>query len=197
MNKSDVIICIDMDDTIENLCEAWVDYLNSIHGTNVKYQNVKEWDMSAAFPTIKREDVYSVLHDTNLYDLIKPKKDAQKYIKKLIEEGFSVYICTNTLYSIAEYKFNNVLFNNFPYIDRQNIIITANKHLICCDFLIDDYEHNLMGNNAKNKILFDTPHNRAFNEKEHGMLRTRSWRTIYETIVSYFNEQNIIDKGRN
>lgn len=196
MEKNEVIVCIDMDDTIENLCEAWVDYLNEKYGTHTKYTDLREWDVSKAFPTIEKNLIYQALHDTALWDTVKPKKDAQRYVKKLVDDGYSVYICTNTSYKFAQYKFDNVLFKYFPFLNRSNIIVTANKHLVCCDFLVDDYEQNLMGNNAKRKILFDTPHNRAFNEKSYGIKRTKSWKTIYDEITNYYECQNVIAEGR-
>lgn len=185
-----------MDDTIENLCEAWVDYLNGKYGTHTKYTDLKEWDVSKAFPSLEKNAIYGALQDTNLWDMVKPKKDAQRYLKKLIEEGFSVYICTNTNYNLAKYKFDNVLFRYFPFIDKSNVIITANKHMICCDFLIDDYEQNLLGNNVKRKILFDAPHNRHFDEKLFGIKRMRSWKSIYDYIRNYYECQNAIAEGR-
>lgn len=196
MEKNEFIICIDMDDTIENLCDAWVDYLNAKYGTTTKHSDLKEWDVSVAFPTIERKNIYAALHDTALWDTVKPKKDAQRYIKKLVEEGFSVYICTNTSYKIAGYKFDNVLFKYFPFIDRNHVIVTANKSLIKCDFLIDDYEENLRSKNARRTILFDTSHNRWFDAEANGMMRLGSWKRIYEEIESEFLTLCMIDKER-
>lgn len=39
MNKLTVLV--DMDDTLENLCATWVEYLNERHGTNVHIDDVK------------------------------------------------------------------------------------------------------------------------------------------------------------
>lgn len=196
MERSDFVICVDMDDTIENLCEAWVDYLNRRYGTSVKNSDLREWDVSTAFPTLSRDEIYGALSENALWDSVKPKKDAQRYLKRLIDDGYSVYICTNTSYHIAKYKFEAVLFKYFPYIERNHIIITANKDLVACDFLVDDYEYNLMGKNAKNKILFDAPHNRNFDESKYGIKRMRSWKKIYEEIVSEYEKRAEIDNIR-
>lgn len=45
-------ILVDMDDTIENLCETWVAFLNETHGTTVHTDDIHDWDMTKAFPTI-------------------------------------------------------------------------------------------------------------------------------------------------
>ena len=44
-----IVLC-DADDTIENLCETWVDYLNFQYGTNVTASDVVDWDISKFFP---------------------------------------------------------------------------------------------------------------------------------------------------
>lgn len=48
-------ILVDMDDTIESLASAWVDYLNARHGTTTKLTDITGWDISKAFPTLTNE----------------------------------------------------------------------------------------------------------------------------------------------
>ena len=45
-------ILVDMDDTIESLASAWVDYLNARHGTTTKLTDITGWDISKAFQTL-------------------------------------------------------------------------------------------------------------------------------------------------
>ena len=56
-------ILVDMDDTIENLSEAWVSYLNSRYGTNVSVSDISSWDISQAFPTLSKTEVYGALKE--------------------------------------------------------------------------------------------------------------------------------------
>ena len=35
-------ILVDMDDTIEHLLKAWVEYLNERHGTTVKHEDITD-----------------------------------------------------------------------------------------------------------------------------------------------------------
>ena len=46
-----------MDDTIENLLEAWLTYLNSKHGTTIFPQDVISWNVSDYFPQLTAEQV--------------------------------------------------------------------------------------------------------------------------------------------
>lgn len=38
-------ILVDMDDTIENLAEAWVAYLNARHQTSTNLSDITDWDI--------------------------------------------------------------------------------------------------------------------------------------------------------
>ena len=49
MTDKKIVLC-DADDTIENLCETWVNYLNNQYGTKVLAENVVDWDVSKFFP---------------------------------------------------------------------------------------------------------------------------------------------------
>ena len=39
-------ILVDIDDTIEYLCKAWVEWLNEKYGTTVKYEDITDWNIS-------------------------------------------------------------------------------------------------------------------------------------------------------
>lgn len=62
-------ILIDMDDTLEDLLGAWVSYLNTQYGTNVHKEDIRQWDISVAFPSLSKTQVYEpILLDDFLED---------------------------------------------------------------------------------------------------------------------------------
>ena len=65
-------ILVDMDDTIESLASAWVDYLNTRHGTTTKLTDITSWDISKAVPTLTNEQVYAPLFEDDFWDWVKP-----------------------------------------------------------------------------------------------------------------------------
>lgn len=180
MNKK-LTILIDMDDTIENLLECWVNELNRVYGTNVKYDEVFAWDMSEVFPTLTKTEIYAPLHNSNFWSKIQPLPGSVEYVKRLIDDGHNVYIVTTSHYTDIKNKIENVLTKHFPFISWKNVIITSRKQLINGDILIDDGVHNLEGGEYI-KFLMDAPHNRSYDAEKNGMLRVYDWKEIYKII---------------
>ena len=174
-------ILIDMDDVLEKLAEAWVCYLNNKYGTSVSIEDVKDFDLSLAFPTLSKETVYAAEKTDEIWDLVKPMPGADAALKKLIKDGHEVIIVTATEYESLRAKMDKVLFKYFPYLSWKQVIITSRKYLIKGDVLIDDGPHNLVKGDYK-KILFDANHNRSFDEKSVGAVRVKNWDEALEEI---------------
>lgn len=75
-------ILVDMDDTIENLTDAWIAYLNDHYGTSAKKEDITSWDFAEAFPTLEKSQVFGALYDEALWERVKPLPGAVKYLKK-------------------------------------------------------------------------------------------------------------------
>ena len=179
-------ILVDMDDTIENLSEAWVSYLNSRYGTNVSVSDISSWDISQAFPTLSKAEVYGALKEVELWGAVKPLPGAVKYLQKLIEDGNDVFIVTASHPDTVGIKMNAVLFKYFPFIPYQNIIISNKKQMISGDILIDDGVHNLGGSYMG--MLFTANHNKSVTDEElmkRNSVRVDDWKETYELIRGY------------
>lgn len=176
-----MIILVDMDDTIENLTEAWINYANKRFHTAVNAADVTTWDPSEAFPSVSHKEMYALLLEDELYETVEPLEGAAHYLQKLISDGHKVFIVTNSPYQMMKAKMEKVLFRHFPFIDWKHIIITGSKPLIKGDVLIDDGVHNLeKGDYAK--LLFTAPHNQSYNAEANGMVRVNCWEDVYEKI---------------
>ncbi|MBP5462729.1 MAG: hypothetical protein J6Y20_11505 [Lachnospiraceae bacterium] len=180
-------VLIDMDDTIENLGETWVQCLNERHGTNVQRSDVTDWDVSKAFPTLTRHEVYAPLFDKRMWKRVQPLPGAVEYVKKLIEDGHKVLIVTASHQNTVGIKLNHVLFKYFPFFTYKDVIVTTQKQLISGDILIDDAPHNLEGGKYHG-ILVSAPHNRSYDAEKHGFVRADNWETIYKAVCDYANE---------
>ena len=177
-------ILIDVDDTIEMLVPEWLIAIERKFGIRVNYEDIKDWCLMKAFPTLSKEQLLSALDDEEVWKNIKPRPGAQKYVKKLIDDGHRVYLCTNTLYEHVVPKFKHVVYKYFPYIDWDHVIIIKDKQLLNADYMVDDYHKNLIGG-SYHGILIDTPYNRHFDEdylRQNRITLAATWEDVYNII---------------
>lgn len=173
-------ILTDADNVIENLLDCWVAMLNNRFGTSTSPEDVTDWNVSLAFPTLTKEQVYGVLADDELWHMIEPIPGAQETLQKLYDEGHNIYIVTASDYRTCKAKFDRIL-PLFPWLDWNHVIITNNKQMVKGDILIDDGPHNLVDGDYM-KLLFDRPHNRSFDARANGVIRVETWEEIYEAV---------------
>lgn len=179
-------VLVDMDDTIINLLDAWVDRLNRSCGTEVKAEDITQWNIVESFLTLTSEQVYSPLLCDDFWYNVMPKEGASEALQRLINDGHKALIVTSSLYQTLRTKMDVALFGYFPFITWKDVIVTKYKQLIKGDVLVDDGVHNLE-NGDYFKILMDAPHNRAYNAEANGMRRVFDWGEAYSLITEYAN----------
>lgn len=137
-------VLVDMDDCIEKLSFAWSKYLNHKYGLNVPYEAINQWDVSKAYPTLTKDQVYGPLLEDDFWDWVEPIDGAAETLLKLKEDGHDVLIVTASTYHTIKAKMEKVLFRYFPFLTWDDVIITCRKHLIAGDVLVDDGIHMFM-----------------------------------------------------
>jgi len=173
------VLC-DADDCLENLSKVWADEVNFKFGTNVKWQDITEWDREKFFPTLTRDQVYSPIYENVFWNKISPIPGAEKLINSILSDGHEFYIVTATNYQTCGAKVKKLL-EMFPMLNWENFIIASNKQMIDGDILIDDAPKNLIGG-AYHKILFDRPHNYSFDERKYEIKRIYTLSEAYEEV---------------
>lgn len=181
-------IFVDMDDTIENLGDAWLVWLNVQHNLLVQKNQITHW---RAFVDVFTErgltidQVYEPLHRREFWERVKPKSDAVVALKRLIDDGHRVYIATSSFSDVMYDKFDKALFPHFPYLTYKDIIITHDKGILSGDIIIDDYENNLLNSKCQYRILYNAVHNKDFNCEENDIIRAFNWDSIVEMISEW------------
>jgi 5'(3')-deoxyribonucleotidase len=189
-----ITVLVDIDDTLIQLLPSWVGYLNRRYGLNVDYNSITDWNVAKFFPSLSREQVYDALAQEEIWQTIKPIPGAAKYLKKLIDEDFNIYLVTATDYRNVYPKFEYVIKKYFPYITWDRIIVASNKSMIKGDYLIDDGFHNFKGGTYY-PILFDAPHNRNVDVVGFGdgysvkYTRVYDWEHIYYLLRNFKKEK--------
>lgn len=180
-------VLVDMDDTIIDLLGTWVSFLNRMHGTNIKPNDVTQWDMSKTFPMLSKDDVYAPLYFDSLWCSVKPIPDASETMQKILSDGHKIFIVTASTYVTLKIKMEKALLRHFPFLTWDDVIVTGYKQLIKGDVLIDDGTHNLCGGSYE-KLLMDAPHNRSYDAKANGMTRVHNWKEAYQKICEIANK---------
>lgn len=174
-------IFVDMDGTIENLLDVWVDRLNAAYGMNLEPDDIKVWDLMVAYKGLTREQVLAPTHDDSIWKDVRPYENAPEVLKRLIDAGHEIYIVTSTPHTSVRAKMDDLLFRWFPFISWKNVVIADHKQLLKGDLMIDDGVHNLEGGDYE-KFLFDAPYNRSYNAEANGMTRVYNWLEVEEKI---------------
>lgn len=174
-------ILVDMDDVLEKLVKAWVECLNEKYSTQVRPEDISEWDIHVFFPQLTEEQVYEIPDTEGFWKRVQPIEGAAEALQSLIADGHEVYIATATMYQSMKDKMEYVLFKYFPFIKWDQVIVTSKKQMIKGDILIDDGPHNLEGGDYY-KILFTAAHNRKFDEKSIGAVRVNNWKEALEEV---------------
>lgn len=197
------IVVLDADDVLLDLMPLWLSVINEKYGTSATVQDVTAWDMRKVFPSLTFDQIHDPLVTPEFWEAIRPVQGAVDGVRKLIDAGCLVYICTATNYKNIPYKFA-ALSRLFPMIPTDRIIVAKNKSLMSCDFMVDDAVHNLCGMDMKHKILFDAPYNQSgFDSDGHTKFRVTDWSEIVEIIlgIAYgkipgdMDEERIDDKA--
>ena len=178
--KAPRIIVTDLDDCLIDLLPTWVDTLNKRHNLSVKVEDIINWDIAQFFPTLSYLDVFSPLFEEDFWSKVQPIKGAIGTLDKLRADGHQVIICTATHHNIISNKLNQAFLPHFTWATNKNVIVCHHKHLISCDYLIDDNPKNLEKSKAL-RILMDKPHNRDCSRDCYDF-RVHSWEEIYKLI---------------
>jgi 5'(3')-deoxyribonucleotidase len=174
-----IILC-DADDTIENLLDCWVEYLNSKFGTTVKPTDVTDWNVSLFFPSIPKEEVYAPIYQKDFWNNLSAIDGCYDVLKE-INDKHDLFIVTATNYQTCDTKIERIL-QLFPFLKWSQFIIASKKQLVHGDILIDDGVHNFQGGSYSG-LLFDRPHNHNFDNQAAGLTRVYSWHEIGQILL--------------
>lgn len=188
------VLVTDMDDVLNNLLDTWIEILNLRYDTHVVRRDIKNWDMSRAFPSLTHEQLYSVLKEDDFWEAVEPKYDAIYYLKKIKDLGVKVIVATAASYSTIKTKVENNLLPHFDYLTYEDIVMIHDKSLLKCTWIIDDYHENIKNSDGI-RILFDAPYNRddsiiqnSYTYYDH---RVWEWKEIYEIVKKKIKEEEI------
>lgn len=180
-------IGIDLDTTLNNLMEHWLDCYNKDYN-----DNLKQWDTWAVDKHVKPEcgvKIFDYLTKPSFFYNLDIKQNAVEVIDFLMLH-FDVYIVTAYLPETCLDKANWVK-KSIPNLKLENIIFINNKSLLDLDFLIDDGPHNIESfSPLKEAIIYDMPYNRYLDYDAFQVWdRVHNWNEIKQLFIDKYIKQ--------
>lgn len=171
-------IGIDLDGVTADSLPKWLSMYNHDYGDNLTPDDIHGWDL---VPYVKPEcgkKIYDYLRRPDFYKGTKPVDGAQEGVAKVREMGHRVVFVTAGYMQTG--KFEWLRHHKFLEHER-DFVIAFDKSLFCLDAMVDDKPENLFSFPVR--ILFDQPHNRAYNG-EVSVNRARGWKGVIECLTS-------------
>ena len=179
-----MIIFIDIDDTITNFAEILLKRLNKKYKTNYNIKDITCWN----WITEHYNEPWEVI-DKSFWEEVEVIAGAKKFIKERLEKNDEIYLVSATFIdNYLSIKIENTLKKLDNLLDKNHVIITNNKKLLCGDIMIDDGVHNLVENNCHLNFCFAQPWNWEVVTAElkyKNIIRTNEWQRINDVTSHY------------
>jgi 5'(3')-deoxyribonucleotidase len=180
-------IGVDVDDTVADLCSAWVAEYNRRWDDTIKEWTT--WDLPKIVKSECGTKVYEILQDPELYDRVLPISGALAGINHLRNQGHRVVYVTScgydpkTVSASSGAKLDWLRQKGFLAAGRESIedfVIAADKTLAAVDVLVDDRATTIVKWTGLGKlgVLFDRPHNRGCTDG----VRAKGWFDVNQII---------------
>lgn len=127
-----MIIGIDIDGTLINILDVWLEECNKVHGSNLVSCDVKKY----YWPDDLDYDARA-LRQPHLYHFARPVDGAIEAIKK-IQKDHTIVVISHDTKEFAEVKGRIIR----RWFGLENIVFAQNKQCVNYDLLIDDAPHN-------------------------------------------------------
>ena len=176
-----MILCIDVDNVINDLVEKTLTMYNSENNKNIQISDLTTYNFYDCLPEKDAEGLINLFQRKELWDSLEPLHDSQRGIKTLINQNHEIYFATSTHHSNFSWKVDWIQ-RYFPFINIENIICIHNKGLLKCDVMVDDNLSNLTSNICE-RVILDYPWNRSSHiDYAYSIYRCYNWLDIVNTI---------------
>lgn len=149
-------IGVDLDETINDMTAQIIPLYNAKYNDNIKYEDITEYDMR---PFLKPEckHIWEEFVNDEFYAGLNVAPHAVDVLTELNKKHEIFFVTAGHPYTLRAR--DNWLERHFPFYKSSNLIVCREKQMLKLDFMIDDYENNLIEGSAYG-LLIDKPWNR-------------------------------------
>ena len=186
-------LIIDCDDVLLDLNGRVLQVFNEENGTDYTEDIFTDFDIYKCLPFELAEKYTALWLREDIWRSLSPVYHAQWGMKKLIDDGFEVFVATSTHYSNFAWKIE-LLQGYFPFIDSSRIICIGDKSLLHGDIMVDDCTANLISNLYCHRICLEKSWNQNVHDEVYGIHRCKTWDEIIDTIQKIYKEDQELMK---
>lgn len=178
-------IALDCDDVLNNLNDVVCKVFNKENNANLTEESFTYYDIYKCLPFEDASKYAQLWYREDIWNSLTPIENSQWGVKKLIDNGYEVYITTASNTKTLNCKIN-WLKKFFPFIDEKHIICIKDKSLLNVDVMIDDNADNLINNIHCNRVLFDKCWNKSVHDDVYGMKRCMNWDEVVKAVNEFY-----------
>lgn len=184
-------IAIDLDDTLNNLCDSWLPPYNKDYNDHLKRENLVKWKIDELVKPECGNKIYDYLREPGFFKNLNIQPEAKEVTEWLVKY-YDIQIVTAYFPESCVDKADFIKIQ-LPHIDPKNIIFCNDKSWIKADYMIDDGAHNILGFEGQG-IVVDAPYNRFLGNQYP---RVYTWQDIkiWFNLNDYYYI-NIAHKGQ-
>jgi len=189
-----MIICVDIDNCLNNLGEKMLEIYNSRFNKKLQMSDLTSYNFAECMPKCDADALCSLFKEKDLWDSLKPLPGARETLKRLSQKGHRIYLATATDPINFEWKCSWVS-TFYPFIPTDHIIRIMDKSMLRVDVMIDDHLDNLIGNICE-RICLDYPYNRSITKDfSYDINRAYNWSEIEKFIEDIERKNQEWERG--
>lgn len=178
-----MIICISIDNVLNNLVTKALELYNKQFEKNITIDDVTSYDLYNCLAYDDAEGVLKILKSKALWDSLTPIVGAKDTLQKLIESGHRVYINTDAQSKIFDWSVQFIK-RHFSFFSVDDVIRIGNKSLLKCDILIDDSLDHLIKHKYCYRVCINHPWNQQDDLRDiiYDIRRCDNWSEVIDKI---------------
>ena len=162
------VLCFDLDGVCCDLASKWLAVYNRDWHDTLSLDDITEWEWDRFVKPECGFRVYHYLSRPGFFADLAPLPGAVESLRRLQQRCELVVVTASPRPAMADKA--AWVRHHLPFVPKHNLVITHRKDLVRGDIMIDDAPRNLR-HFAGERILFDYPYNRDFQECH----RVRGW----------------------
>jgi 5'(3')-deoxyribonucleotidase len=186
------VIFLDMDETLVNLVDPWLSYLNEQSGMDLKRDEVGAYSVEENYEhLLSRTQIFKPFKTKGFWVDLPPFEGAIDFVREL-DVSYTVYLATiPALGKVCAYEKEKWMAKHLPFLDRSRLILCHHKYLLKGKALLDDNPKYLCHFQGQ-RLLYDKPWNSDEALRKEAISPAYFIRMFnYKSVVDYLNQMDL------